>query len=87
MYNPLVIVSSIVYHYLIYSNNVLFKYFVKPLTTILIIGASSEAVSDKTNKSKNKMYGKVIYVMKSTVNLFKLHRLIIFAAGRYISYV
>lgn len=58
MYNPLVIVSSIIYHYLIYSNNVLLKYFVKPFTTILIIGASTEAVSEKTNKNKYKLYGK-----------------------------
>ncbi|KAI8091061.1 YhhN-like protein [Gilbertella persicaria] len=50
MYEKLTLIASFSYFYMIYINNVLLKYILKPATTCLIIGVSVE--SDKKNTFK-----------------------------------
>lgn len=49
MFAPLTVASSVLYLYMIYSLNVIGKYIVKPLTTILIIGVASETDEYRNN--------------------------------------
>jgi hypothetical protein len=57
MFTPLVVASSALYLYMIYSLNVIGKYIVKPATTLLIIGVAQE-----TDKVRNdiKLAGKLL---------------------------